>query len=528
MDDIIENDDKRLETLGIHRELQKEFTNFSTTSFAFGIMGCAATIASTFNNPILLGGPTTAVWAWLLGSVGCLCIAASVSELVSAYPTSGGIYTSTAFVVPGRYRASVTFIAAWVTFVGQLATPSSVAFALAQMIFAAVTIGTDGAFVASKGQLLGLYVGINVALGLLNSLPTKVLHRVSKYYVWVNMLTTLVVIIAIPAAGRGNLASSKSVWASVDDRSGWSNNGFSLLLGLLCVQWVMTDYDAAAHISEEVKNAAVAAPVAIFTAAAVTAVLGFFVNISLCYGIRDLSALPGPTGLVFSQILWDNLGRSGGLVVWSFVIIVQTMVGATCQLAAVRTIYAVSRDNALPDRKILSKIWRTTGTPVNAVIFLIIIQTLFGLLYLASFVAVNAIFSITAVALDVSYMIPVAAKLWIYFNPESDVKFEPGPFYMGRWGYLVNLYAVTWTLFETGILVMPQVLPVTANTMNYTGPIVFGVCGLSWIWYKLYWHRFYQVPGGQRLTDIYSESAPSQDEKVETESRDMKEKSSIA
>lgn len=50
------------------------------------------------------------------------------------------------------------------------------------MIYAAVTIGTDGAFVASTGQILGLYVGLTVALGVLNSLPTKWLHRITTFY----------------------------------------------------------------------------------------------------------------------------------------------------------------------------------------------------------------------------------------------------------------------------------------------------------------------------------------------------------
>ena len=45
---------------------------------------------------------------------------------------------------------------------------------------------------------------------------------------------------------------------------------------------------------------------------AATAVLGFFLVISLCYGIRDLSALPGPSGLVFAQVILLTLpiGRS--------------------------------------------------------------------------------------------------------------------------------------------------------------------------------------------------------------------------
>jgi hypothetical protein len=85
-----------------------------------------------------------------------------------------------------------------------------------------------------------------------------------------------------------------------------------------------------------VVNAATAAPIAIFTGTVVTAFLGFFVNVALCYGIKDFSALPGPTGLVFAQILWDNLGRVGGLVVWTLVIVVQSLVGITCELSVIR------------------------------------------------------------------------------------------------------------------------------------------------------------------------------------------------
>lgn len=93
----VEEDDSRLHQLGIKRELRKEFTNFTTLSFAIGVLGyardhcwfylpsayplksIAATIASTFNTPIVLGGPATAVWTWFIGSFGCLAIAASVA-----------------------------------------------------------------------------------------------------------------------------------------------------------------------------------------------------------------------------------------------------------------------------------------------------------------------------------------------------------------------------------------------------------------------------------------------------------------
>lgn len=124
------------------------------------------------------------------------------------------------------------------------------------------------------------------------------------------------------------------------------------------------------------KNAAVAAPVAIvssgrlfvhlslstahrtFLIVIVTAILGFFVNVAMCYGIRDYDALPGPTGLAFAQvtfviqviedflkhsnqILWDNLGKRGALVMWSFVILALFVSVGISHMACVRSKYAL-------------------------------------------------------------------------------------------------------------------------------------------------------------------------------------------
>jgi amino acid transporter len=66
----------------------------------------------------------------------------------------------------------------------------------------------------------------------------------------------------------------------VNQTGGW-NTGIAFLFGLLSVQWTMTDYDATAHISEEVKRAAYAAPSAIFIAVIGTGLIGWVLNIVL-------------------------------------------------------------------------------------------------------------------------------------------------------------------------------------------------------------------------------------------------------
>ena len=86
-------DDAQLEAeFGYKPVFKREFGYLSTFSFAVSISGLFATVMTTFSYPLYAGGSAAAVWCWLIGGAGCLCLAFSVAELVSAYPTSGGLY----------------------------------------------------------------------------------------------------------------------------------------------------------------------------------------------------------------------------------------------------------------------------------------------------------------------------------------------------------------------------------------------------------------------------------------------------
>jgi len=82
-------------------------------------------------------------------------------------------------------------------------------------------------------------------------------------------------------------------------------------------------------------------------------------------------------------------------------------------------------------------------------------------------------------ALDISYIIPIALRRVYARHPE--VQFNPGPFYLGDgWlGWAVNVCSIVWTLFVSVIFSLPTVLPVTANTMNYASVITASVVLLA-------------------------------------------------
>ena len=79
-------DDAQLAAHGYVSSFKREFSNLATISFAFAIMvrkimdwistgttpmfyfqGMCSSIATTFNTPLLLGGPASVVWCWIIG-----------------------------------------------------------------------------------------------------------------------------------------------------------------------------------------------------------------------------------------------------------------------------------------------------------------------------------------------------------------------------------------------------------------------------------------------------------------------------
>ncbi|GAA5949201.1 hypothetical protein JCM10213_008241 [Rhodosporidiobolus nylandii] len=480
-------EDARLAALGVKSEFAREFTNISTISFAFSIMGVASSLSTTIDTPLLSGGPASVVWCWFIGCFMCMCLGLSIAEIISAYPTNGGLYSSSAFLVPLKYRAKVGWTVGWLNLLGQVAGVASTEFGLAGMILAAASISTDGAYVATAGHTVAVFVGLLVIHGLLNSFGTKIIAQFTKGFVFVNLGTVIAIVIAL-AATCDDKHTASYVFTETTNTTGWSSPGIAFLLGLLSVQWTMTDYDATAHISEEIKEASIRAPVAVVVAVLGTGIFGFVLNILyvLCSG--PLDDLPGAAGYSAATIILRNVGKKGFYVLWTGVCLTAFFVVSTAMQACARTFHAFSRDDGLPDRRFFCK------SPINGVWLVAIFSAILGLLDFASYTAVNAVFSLCAIALDTSYIIPIFLKL--VFRDHPEVRYTPGPFSLGTGfiGYAVPIIAISWTSFVVVILALPESMPVSATEMNYSGPILLAVILLSWIWWFLGGRKHYSGP----------------------------------
>ncbi|KAF8487085.1 APC amino acid permease [Russula ochroleuca] len=520
-----DDDDKKLESLGYVPSFKREFSNLATISFAFSIMGLCSSVATTFNTPLLLGGPASATWCWILGATMCFTLGSSIAEIVSAFPTCGGLYTASAQLVPKRHRPIVGWLVGWLNILGQVAGVSSTEFGLSGMIWAAVVVAKDGNYEVTSGKVVGLFAGLLVFHGTLNCLATRHLATFTKGFVFVNLGTTIIIIIVLLATtSHHDMHPASYVFGSdgiINQTNGW-NNGVAFLFGLLSVQWTMTDYDATAHISEEVKRAAYAAPAAIFIAVIGTGLLGWLLNIVLVLCSGPIEDLPGPSGSAFLQIMTLRMGKAGALFLWTFVCLTAFFVCQTALQACSRTVYAFSRDKGFPDKGYFGYVSQWTHTPLRAIWLTTLFSILPGLLDFASPVAANAIFSLTAIALDISYIVPIALRRIFRHHPE--VQFKPGPFYLGDGllGWAVNLNCIVWTLFVSVIFSLPTYLPVTKNTMNYASVITGSVLLLSMIWYFIDGRRHYHGPHAYVKENVAPADDVGDGEKNTVDSNDEK------
>ncbi|KIK56143.1 hypothetical protein GYMLUDRAFT_47349 [Collybiopsis luxurians FD-317 M1] len=524
-DSSFSEDDKELVALGYVPSFKREFSNLATISFAFSIMGLCSSIATTFNTPLLSGGPSSVTWCWILGACMCLTLGSSIAEIVSAFPTSGGLYTASAQLTPKKYRARVGWLVGWLNILGQIAGVSSTEFGLANMIWAAVVIGKDGNFEVTQAKTVWLFVVLLVVHGSLNCLATRWLARMSSGFVFVNLgATFLIIIVLLATTPRSEMHAAGYVFGSqglVNQTGGWSN-GLSFVFGLLSVQWTMTDYDATAHICEEVKRAAYAAPAAIFIAVVGTGLVGWLLNIVLILCSGPLENLPGSSDSAFLQIMYLRMGKTGSLILWVFVCFTAFFVVQTALQAVSRTVYAFSRDHGLPDWGFFGHNSKITQTPLRAIVLCTLVSIIPGLLDLASPIAANAIFALTAMALDLSYIIPIFLRR--VFEHHPDVKFKPGPFYLGNGiiGWAANCICITWTLFVCVIFSFPTTLPVTPETMNYASVITIGVMVLAFAWYIIDGHRHYHGPQSN-LHQLKQREAEREQEDSRKTSEDRKE-----
>ena len=123
-------DEQHLAKLGYKQELSRTWSGFSNFAISFSITSILAGCLTTYGAGIANGGPVSISWSWPIISIFILIIGFTMSELVSAMPTSGGIYYWSSKL--GGPAAG--FFTGWLNLIGLIAVTATSPIRLSQPV----------------------------------------------------------------------------------------------------------------------------------------------------------------------------------------------------------------------------------------------------------------------------------------------------------------------------------------------------------------------------------------------------------
>ncbi|HEX6117658.1 MAG TPA: amino acid permease [Solirubrobacterales bacterium] len=466
--DATADDEKQLASLGYKQSLDRAWSGFSNFAISFTIIsvlaGCFTTYFIAWNN----GGPIAISWGWPIICGLILLVAVSMSELVSKYPTAGGIY----YWASDLGGKTWGWFTGWFNLIGLVGVTASVVYASAQFAYVLLALygldlgfinfGDDAHVLLETFALFAFFLAIHSLINIYSSPLVAMFNNVSVGWHVLGVAVIIAILIIVP----DDHASADFVFTETINNSGFNDGltsgGFFwfyvLPLGFLLTMYTQTGYDASAHVSEETKGAAIGAAKGVWRSVFWAGVIGWLVLLAITFAAADAGFVNDPEngfGLGSSLAIFNNaLDPWAAKMVIMIATIGQLFCGMACLTSASRMCYAFSRDRAVPGHRIWTRL-NHHRIPMFAVLFMATAALLITLPALVGdennfTYAFAAVVSIAVIGLYIAYVIPTFLR-W-----RMGDRFKPGPWTLGKKYKWINPAAVLWVIICVIVFSLPQ------------------------------------------------------------------------
>ncbi|KAL5492928.1 hypothetical protein ACEPAI_4376 [Sanghuangporus weigelae] len=458
-ENTVSDTDKRLEELGYQPQFKRNMSLFGVLGMSFCAIGILTGMSSAFQTGLFSGGPLGLFWGWNICSFFMLLIALCLAEICSAYPTMGGLYFWVCRMKPET--PILGFFTGWIYTLAMIFTGTSGNLSTALYIASLAEIRSGRTL--TRVEIAALAWGVNIVSGLINTVGTIAIGRMSVFNVWWTLAGTVILAVTLLIKAPG-LNSAEFVFTDFENFSGWRSKGFVVLLGFLQAVYSLEGCETAAQVAEEAVRAEILAPLAIVFSIVGSWIVGVAYMLALLFSVQSIPAIQQTNlALPIAQLFLDAAGSRLALLCLVVVGLAQGMAAATAFTASARLLYALARDNAVPAavKGPLMKLNRGQA-PYIGVWTSVLIGCVISCAYIGSSIAFNAILSSAAVAVMLSYLQPIIIRV---FWPLS-LK-ERGPFNLGSWSWSINFLSFLFTVFVCVLFILPTAHPTNAQNMNY-------------------------------------------------------------
>ncbi|GAB3766728.1 amino acid transporter [Nocardioides ginsengisegetis] len=496
----LSEDEAMLAKLGYKQDLNRSWSGFSNFAISFSIIsilaGCFTNFGAGFNN----GGPISISWSWPILGLFILIIGFTMSELVSAYPTSGGIY----WWASKLGGPAAGFFTGWLNLIGLVAVTAGVAYGCATFIDLTIsTYSTSFAGHYSLTRVFIIFVIVLVLASVLNIFSGHLMAVMNNVSVWWHVAgaaAIVLVLILVPDQHQ----SFSYVFTERFNNSGYGGGSTSSLgfwfaivpFGFLLTQYTITGFDACAHLSEETASASKAAAKGIWRSIFYSVLGGYVLLLCVVFAIpNDANGNPDNAlaGAGVAGIFVQSLGTNWATFVLFISASAQFFCATSCMTSASRMTYAFSRDGAVPG----SGMWKQLSAnrvPANAVMLVGVASAVLTLPALIKVdvngvpvpLAFYAVTSIAVIGLYLAFAIPI----WLRFRHGD--KFDVGSWNNGSKYKWMNPIAVAEILIVSVYLMMPSTPGANPfrdefewKFVNYAPIVTLGALLLLVIWWNV-------------------------------------------
>lgn len=316
------------------------------------------------------GGFAGLFWTFI-GTVICYStIVASLAEMESMAPTSGGQYHWVSEFAPEEYQKVLSYLSGWMSTLGWLASNASAGFVVTTMVQTGINITMpDYAFTNWQYTLIMFaFIAITIVFNTWGAVVLPMLETVSLF----GHVLGFIVFVGI-LWGLCPRNTAYEVFVDVQNNGGWSNVGTACLISQATVMYCnlgrlianfarlttvylhVTGSDSIVHISEEVENASLIVPRAMFWSFVINVIMGIIVLVTMLFCIGPLEAVLDSDAPYLN--LFTNTGSSGVGIFLVIVLFLLIYSGNITALATTsREVWAFSRDHGLPFSRWIAKV----------------------------------------------------------------------------------------------------------------------------------------------------------------------------
>ena len=429
--DVIAEDERTLRSLGYKQELLRKMSGFSNFAISMSIICILAGGVTSFHQGLSSVGGAAFGLGWPLVCLFSLAVAATMGQVASSFPTSGGLY-HWASILGGKGWGWMT---AWLNLLGLVAALSAINLGALRFTldFVGPLFGLRPADWSGTTQTLVAIAGvfaICASQALINHLGIRLTTRLtdfSGYWILAIALLLTAGMLAFAPALHPEWLVTFSNYGGARGGNVWPEASVALLFALsfLLPAYTITGFDASANTAEETVGAAERVPRGIVGAVLVSGLAGWVMLCAVVMAAPDLdrAAALGPSS--FGWIVGGVLPRGLAYFIYVGIAIAQYLCGLAAVTSASRLAYAFARDGLLPLSSRLRAVSPKHRTPTVA-IWTVALAAALATVYTPVYEIMAAS---AAILLYISYVLPTALGLFAHGRTWTAM----GPWDLGRW-----------------------------------------------------------------------------------------------